>query len=87
MTYDNVKSYKKPAFQPLFRRYIFRKTTGGVVLGLNQFCCNALLRRPINLFEKDSHQHNLSSGCLQLYQQNCLNILPRNVCFPKQVKN
>ena len=24
MTYDNIKSYKKPGFHPLFRRYIFR---------------------------------------------------------------
>ena len=28
MTYDNIKSHKKPGFQTLFRRYIFRKTTG-----------------------------------------------------------
>ena len=26
--YDNIKCHKKPEFQPLFRRYIFRKTTG-----------------------------------------------------------
>ena len=28
LTYDNIKSHKKLAFNPLFRRYIFRKTTG-----------------------------------------------------------
>ena len=27
MTYDNIKSHKKPRFDPLFRRYIFWKTT------------------------------------------------------------
>ena len=27
VTYDNTKSHKKPDFHPLFRRYIFRKTT------------------------------------------------------------
>ena len=27
--YDNTKIHKKPAFHPLFRRHIFRKTTGG----------------------------------------------------------
>ena len=27
MTYDNIKSHKKPGFHPLFRRYIFRKNT------------------------------------------------------------
>ena len=32
MSEDNIKSHKKPRFQPLFRRYIFRKTTGGVKL-------------------------------------------------------
>ena len=30
MPYDNIKSHKKPGFHPLFRRYIFRKTTEGV---------------------------------------------------------
>ena len=29
MIYDNIKSYKEPRFYPLFRRYTFRKTTGG----------------------------------------------------------
>ena len=28
MPYDNIKSRKKPESHPLFRRYIFRKTTG-----------------------------------------------------------
>ena len=28
VTCDKTKSHKKPGFQPLFRRYIFRKTTG-----------------------------------------------------------
>ena len=28
MTYDNIKSHKKPGFHPLFKRYIFRKITG-----------------------------------------------------------
>ena len=44
MNYDNVKSHKKPGFYPPFKRYIFRKTTGGrvqidppVVLGLQNF--------------------------------------------------
>ena len=39
VTYDNIKSHKKPAFHPLFRGYIFRKTTGGggVKLTLQQF--------------------------------------------------
>ena len=26
--YDNIKSHKKPGFLPIFRRYIFGKTTG-----------------------------------------------------------
>ena len=32
MTYDDIKSLKKPEFHPLFRKYIFQKTTirGGV---------------------------------------------------------
>ena len=25
----NIKSHKKPGFHPLFKRYSFRKTTGG----------------------------------------------------------
>ena len=29
VTYDNIKSHKKPGIQPLSRRYIFGKTTGG----------------------------------------------------------
>ena len=29
MNYDDIKSHKKPLFQPLFRRYILRKSTGG----------------------------------------------------------
>ena len=29
---DNIKSHKKPGFNPLFRRYNFRKTTAGVKL-------------------------------------------------------
>ena len=28
MSYDNIKSYKKPGFHPPFRRYISQKTTG-----------------------------------------------------------
>ena len=28
MTYDNIKSNKKPVFHHLIRRYIFQKTTG-----------------------------------------------------------
>ena len=27
MIYDDIKSHKKTGFHPLFRRYIFRKTT------------------------------------------------------------
>ena len=27
VTYDNIKSQRKPGFYPLFRRYIFRKAT------------------------------------------------------------
>ena len=29
VTYDNIKSHKKPGFHPLFSRYIYRKTTRG----------------------------------------------------------
>ena len=29
VTYDNIKSHKKPGFHPLFRGCIFGKTTGG----------------------------------------------------------
>ena len=44
VTYGNIKSHKKPGFHPLFRRYIFRKSTGRgfkltlppVVLGLRK---------------------------------------------------
>ena len=32
VNFDNIKSHKKTGFHPLFRRYIFRKTTGGVQL-------------------------------------------------------
>ena len=32
VNYDNIKSHKKPGFHPLFRRNIFRKTTGEVKL-------------------------------------------------------
>ena len=32
VNYDNIKSHKKSEFHPLFRRYIFGKTTGGVKL-------------------------------------------------------
>ena len=32
VTYDNIKSRKKPGSHPLFRRNIFRKTTGRVEL-------------------------------------------------------
>ena len=27
VTYDNIKSHKKPGFHPLFRRHIFEKNT------------------------------------------------------------
>ena len=46
MPYDDIKSHKKPAFQPLFRRYTFQKTTGGgaqidsAVLGLKYNLCD-----------------------------------------------
>ena len=29
VTYDNIKSHEKPGLQPLSRRYIFEKNTGG----------------------------------------------------------
>ena len=32
VTYDNIKSHKKPRFHPLFGKYIFGKTMGGVKL-------------------------------------------------------
>ena len=32
MTYDNIKSHKKPGFYPLFKTHIFQKTTGSVRL-------------------------------------------------------
>ena len=32
VTYDNIKSRKKTGFHPLFKGYIFGKTTGGVNL-------------------------------------------------------
>ena len=28
VTYDEIKSHKKPVFHPLFSRYIFGETTG-----------------------------------------------------------
>ena len=30
MTYDNIKSYKKPVLHPLSRKYICEKTSGGL---------------------------------------------------------
>ena len=32
VTYDNIKSHKKPGLNPLSRSYIFGKTTGGIKL-------------------------------------------------------
>ena len=32
VTFNNIESHKKPGFNPLFRRYIFQKTTGGIKL-------------------------------------------------------
>ena len=32
MTYDDIKIHKQIRFQPLFRRYVCEKTTGGVKL-------------------------------------------------------
>ena len=44
MTYDNNKSHKKREFHPLFRRYIFRKTTfPSAVLGLSKFSCDVII--------------------------------------------
>ena len=37
VTYDNIKSHKKTGFHPLFRRYIFRKSTWGVKLTPSRF--------------------------------------------------
>ena len=31
---NNIKSHKKPGFNPLFRRYIFRKATRGGGVGV-----------------------------------------------------
>ena len=32
LTYDNIKSNKNRGLHPLYRRYIFKKITGGVKL-------------------------------------------------------
>ena len=29
VTYDNIKSHKKPGLHPVPKRYLFEKTTGG----------------------------------------------------------
>ena len=59
--YDNIKSHKKTGFQPLFRRYIFRKTTGGVnwtpatpgILGLiKQANQKSTIFAPVGIFWK-----------------------------------
>ena len=85
VTYDNIKSHKKAGFRPLFRSYIFGKTTGGV-FGLNPFCRNATFIMPIYQFQKDRHQDKFSFAFVQSYQKNCLNILAGN-SFPKEVMN
>ena len=36
MLYANIKNHKKPGFHPLFRRYIFWKTTVGGGGGISQ---------------------------------------------------
>ena len=39
VSYDNIKSHKKPGFYPLLRRYIFWKTTAGVRLTFLPLSC------------------------------------------------
>ena len=63
VTYNNFKSHEKPEFYPLFRRYIFRKTTEGV-LGSNQFRRNAEFMRPNCQLQKYCHQDNSPFACL-----------------------
>ena len=51
MTYDNIKSHKRPGFHFLFKRYIFQKTTGKgcqnvplpAVLWLRHCCAQPIL--------------------------------------------
>ena len=56
---------------------------------LNQFYRNTARIRPIyqknnrNLFQKDSHQDNLSLACLQFFKHNCLNVPAGYICFHK----
>ena len=47
------------------------------------------MNQKTNFYEtqKDCHQDNLSSVCLQFYKYNCLNIVVGNVCSHKQVKH
>ena len=56
---DNIKGHKKPGFHPLFRRYIFQKTTGmGVNLlpprhfGVNISCYKQFFIEPCSFIKR-----------------------------------
>ena len=52
VTYDDIKSHKKPGFHPLFRRYNFRETTRGVKLLLGAILLLPIPPVPVTIFAK-----------------------------------
>ena len=75
---DNIKSHKKPGFHPLFRRYIFWKTTGGVKLTLPsrfrvKYLIHNMIHQVIQIF------HSSLELILKMYSF-CMTFLYFSIC-------
>ena len=62
MPYDNIKSHKKSGFHPLFRGYIFRKTTRGAGGQIEQPAMRLSQKQILRIFVKIVSQFLLMSS-------------------------
>ena len=88
VTYDNIKSHKKSGFRPLFRRYIFEKTTaGGQIYPPCRFRAKIV---PFGLFiSKTAHMFHVCSDFQKFssfFKLNATNAAPAfHRCFINQM--
>ena len=94
VTYDNIKSHKKAGLHTFYRKYIFRKTSGGVKLtpNLMKLTENSFFQLVICIFAKQDNNDQWLSKITCFYKLfifTSIKFISRNIecdCHYKQIK-